>query len=382
MWHYCQVPAQRTFWLDLFTQETWGEFEAAGAKVTGFSGQRWKTVQRMEVGDYLLCYLVGVSRWIAILEVTGPAFHDESPIWSSKVFPSRIPVQVVAALTPDTAVPVLSMRETLSIFSNLKNPNFWSGPFRGSPAEWKKADGEAVVAAVREAQDVPIVRPIERSRLESRPSAVVSSIGVVTLPDDDEDEEGENRSDHGASTSEVGDSSAHTEMQYHLLKFGSEMGLDVWVARNDKGRSWRAKAFADIPRLRKTLPQQFDSVTNRTIELIDVLWLRGNAIVAAFEVESTTSVYSGLLRMADLLALQPNLNIPLFIVAPEGRRTKVISEINRPTFSQLKPPLVNVCRLMTFEKLQTMVKDTAEVVQHLRPDVLQEFTESCEVDAF
>jgi hypothetical protein len=61
---------------------------------------------------------------------------------------------------------------------------------------------------------------------------------------------------------------------------------------------------------------QFDEATNRTIELIDVLWLKGNAVVAAFEIESTTSIYSGLLRMSDLIAMQPNLNIPLYLVAP------------------------------------------------------------------
>jgi hypothetical protein len=54
--------------------------------------------------------------------------------------------------------------------------------------------------------------------------------------------------------------------------------------------------------MKAALPLQFDEATNRTIELIDVLWLQGNAIVAAFEIESTTSIYSGLLRMADLFA--------------------------------------------------------------------------------
>ena len=44
------------------------------------------------------------------------------------------------------------------------------------------------------------------------------------------------------------------------------------------------------------------------------------SIVRAFEVEHTTAVYSGLLRMADLLALQPNMDIRLHIVAPDERR--------------------------------------------------------------
>jgi hypothetical protein len=82
------------------------------------------------------------------------------------------------------------------------------------------------------------------------------------------------------------------------------------------------------------LPLQFDEATNRTIELIHVLWLKGNAIIAAFEIESTTSIYSGLLRIADLVAMQPNLSIPLYLVAPEDRREKVVWEINRPTFAR------------------------------------------------
>lgn len=85
------------------------------------------------------------------------------------------------------------------------------------------------------------------------------------------------------------------------------------------------------------MPLPFDAATNKIIENIDVLWLQGSAFQAAFEIEST--IYSGLLRMSDLLSMQPNLNIPLFLVAPDERRDKVISEVNRATFSRLQPPL-------------------------------------------
>jgi hypothetical protein len=80
-----------------------------------------------------------------------------------------------------------------------------------------------------------------------------------------------------------------------------------------------------------------DSESQRIIELIDVLWLRGtNRVVAAFEVERTTSIYSGLLRMSDLAALSPNLNFPLYIVAPKSRMDKVRRELSRPTFQYLE----------------------------------------------
>ena len=58
-----------TYWLDLFTLETWKEIGRHGSTVSGFAEGRRKTVERMRLGDYLLSYLTGVSRWIGLLEV-------------------------------------------------------------------------------------------------------------------------------------------------------------------------------------------------------------------------------------------------------------------------------------------------------------------------
>lgn len=169
-------------------------------------------------------------------------------------------------------------------------------------------------------------------------------------------------------------------MQWLLLRLGNDMGLDVWVARNDRGRSFDGNKFSDLARLKNDLPLQFDEATNRTIELIDVLWLKGNAIVAAFEIESTTSIYSGLLRLSDLISMQPNLNIPLYLVAPDDRREKVLSEINRPTFSRLSPPLNEVCRFISFSSLRSSIARVASVLRHLKPEFLEDISESCEIE--
>jgi hypothetical protein len=157
------------------------------------------------------------------------------------------------------------------------------------------------------------------------------------------------------------------------------MGFDVWVARNDRSRQFDGKRFQDFPKCRTSLPLQFDDATNRTIELIDVLWLKGNAIVAALEIESTTSIYSGLLRMADLISMQPNLNIPLYLVAPDEKREKVIAEINRPTFARLDPPLSEVCRFISFTDLCNKLAGVSGYVRYLRPEFLDELSESCVV---
>ena len=371
------MDVSRNYWLDLFTVKTWQEFLDAGAKVSGFREGRWRTVQRIKPGDYLLCYLTGVSRFIGVLEATADPFKDTSPIWADEVFPARVQVKEIVSLAPETAVPILHLKDRLSIFQNLSSPNAWTGHVRGSPARWKASDGEAIVEAVMEAKRNPIVRPVPKGKLRSRPKPVRGKGGSFTVPDSEETVEEPTKVREEEPSQET---TAHTEIQWLLLKLGSDMGLDVWVAKNDRSREANGRSLRDVPRLRDNLPLQFDEATTRTVELIDVLWMRKNAIVAAFEIESTTSIYSGLLRMSDLIAMQPNLNIPLYIVAPDERQKKVLAEVNRPTFSRLSPPMNQICRFVSFSALPDRVTQMADMARYLRPEFLEELSESCEVE--
>jgi hypothetical protein len=172
-------------------------------------------------------------------------------------------------------------------------------------------------------------------------------------------------------------STRHMEIQYLLATLGADMGFDIWIARNDRSRSWNGTALGELPRVIDELPTQFNEATNRTIELIDVLWLKGNSIAAAFEVECTTSVYSGLLRMSDLLALQPNIEINLFLVAPDERREKVKQEILRPTFSLKEKPLAEVCGFLAFGNFTTKLDGIRKLglASSLKADFLQKTAE-------
>lgn len=340
--------AERNYWLDLFTPQTWDEFLKAGSSVSGFRESKWNVVQKIQTGDYLLCYLTGISRWVGVLEVTSKkSFKDNSPIWKDDYFPCRLKVKLVAQLTPETAVPVQDMKDVLSAFKSAKSESYsraWTGKFRGSPAKWSKSDGEAVIAAILSAKNNPIKRPIDPKKLNYRPKAIEAKIGLVTVPDS----EPTTTLEGDSSTDVLKEPTAHTEIQALLLQLGGDMGFDLWVAKNDRSKVHNGVKFSELPKMKTALPLQFEDATNRTIELIDVLWLKGNAIVAAFEIESTTSIYSGLLRMSDLLSMQPNINIPLYLVAPDERRDKVMEEVNRPTFSHLNPPLADVCSYISF----------------------------------
>ena len=136
----------------------------------------------------------------------------------------------MAKLTPETGVPVKEMKDQLSVFQTAGGALAWTGHFRGSPTKWKTADGEAVVKAVLQAAESPVVRPIDPVKLKYRPKALKAKIGLVTVPESEGTEQPEQEV--------VKEPAAHTEIQWLLLKLGSDMGFSVWVARNDRSRSF------------------------------------------------------------------------------------------------------------------------------------------------
>jgi type II restriction enzyme len=74
------------------------------------------------------------------------------------------------------------------------------------------------------------------------------------------------------------------------------------------------------------------------VRLIDVLWIDPSVgrVAAAFEVEHSTSIYSGIVRLLDLAlgAAEPSVH-GLFIVAPDEREAQVRAQIARPAFRRI-----------------------------------------------
>ncbi|MCW5981931.1 MAG: hypothetical protein KIT09_27855 [Bryobacteraceae bacterium] len=368
------------YWLDLFTGETWDEFRKAGAKISGFRESRRKALQRIGPRDILLCYLTGVMRWVGALEVIGPS-KDTSLIWTSDPFPVRFEVKPLVMLDPECGVPMNQFEGKLDFYRSLEHKGGFKGFLRMSPNRFKReGDGGIIMEALREAERNPLPTPIDPRKLARKASyykvefrkGKVAVPTVVTVPEHDEDESA------NTEPRQVGEpTTRHAEIQYHLLRLGAELGLEVWVARNDRGKRQDGELLGAMAGMRDELPTQFNEATNRTIELIDVLWLKGNTIIAAFEIEATTSIYSGLLRMSDLLALQPNLDLALYLVAPDERRVKVRQEIARPTFAYREKPLPRVCGFISFEKLMEQVEGIRRLglATSLKPEFMKRIAE-------
>ena len=138
-------------------------------------------------------------------------------------------------------------------------------------------------------------------------------------------------------------------MQWRLIRLGQLARCDVWVPRNGQSKRYEGHSFRDV--VLREFHQTLD--VPRSIENIDVVWKFGPySIKSAFEIEHSTSVYSGILRLSDLRAEAPNSNYPLFIVASESRKRKVFDELKRPTFSGPCLRLNEVIRFLGYEKLR------------------------------
>lgn len=362
----------------LFSPDTHEAFIQTPRDNAGVRGRHQNAAARLQPGDILVCYLTRISRWLGLLKVVdGEPFRDES----RDPYVVRLQVEPLAfADDMEHAIPIRAP-EVWSALSFTRNQEpgsrTWTGKIRGSLVPLDQDDGqfleELLLSQSEELRTYPLSND-DRQKLDA--FAKLDNLQVrradtdvpVSVPEPDADV------DDIAEDDVPGRTSHH--MQATLARLGIDLGLDVWAPRSDRERMLATLDRGDITFLDR-LPLNYDEVTLRTIENIDVLWLRGRAIVRAFEVEHTTSVYSGILRMADLLALQPNMDIKLHLVAPSDRRERVSRELRRPVFSLLeRGPLAELCTYLPYEALEELA--ALPNLQHMRDSVIDEYVEGPE----
>lgn len=156
----------------------------------------------------------------------------------------------------------------------------------------------------------------------------------------------------------------HVKMQWKLASLGRKTGAKVWIPASDQSklkRVYRFNEFESEFAAGLDLPKSY-------IENIDVVWKEDYRIHAAFEVENTTAVYSGLLRFADLTVLAPNTTYPLVIVAPRQRRGRVRDQLRRPAFRRLE--LTEKVRFLSYEEVNAAHDRFSDIDRGLSAEVI------------
>jgi len=145
---------------------------------------------------------------------------------------------------------------------------------------------------------------------------------------------------------------AHLQIEWMLIKIGKLEGYDIWIAANDFNKDFNGEKFSDL--CLRELPHFAGPTILNIAKMIDVIWFRrGTAMpVRFFEVENSTSIYSGLLRINDVKIDYPISKAT--IVAPKNRKSLFESQLARRTFTYSE--LIDVCDFMDYE----MVKEWFE----------------------
>jgi len=363
------------YYLDLFSPETYEVFTKSNRDISGFRVRQQNAASRICVGDKFICYMTKLSCWVGVLEVVSEWFKDDTPLFyeTDDPFVIRFKVKPLAWLPKEKAIPIRDERvwRSLSFTRDYdRDYLYWTGKLRKSLNQLDEEDGqflEQFISAQAEGGETFEVDEREYQKLLAHRVRRLDKTVTVSVPQDTEADI------RATPPAEVRES---IKVQALLANVGAQMGMRIWIPRSDRNNvlsEWKGEHRP----LLENLPLNYDETTLRTIEQIDVLWLKGRAIVRAFEVEHTTSIYSGILRMADLLALQPNMDIKLHIVAPNERREKVFQELRRPVFSLLeKGPLFESCTFLSYDSVRELARE--KHLAHLSDSVLDDYTEEAE----
>lgn len=158
--------------------------------------------------------------------------------------------------------------------------------------------------------------------------------------------------------------SDHVRMQWKLLNLGMRAGSRVWIPTGDQSR---IRNLYNFDQFETDFAAGLDTQV-RYVENIDVVWKEEFRIDAAFEIENTTAIYSGLLRFSDLTLVAPNTIYPLFIVAPRDKRARLIEQLKRPTFRKFR--LEQKVRYLSYDAVDEIDRFFEDPNRGLTVDVL------------
>jgi hypothetical protein len=306
-----------------------------------------------------------------VLDFHSDAFEDTTPIFADEndSFPIRFKVHPRIMLDFEKAIPIEELWSELSFTRQLKPLAFgWAqaAKLRQSLVSISEQDGLIISRALEQQVSGGRIFELDAKDLRHIQRTVVRVEGgevEVEVPEREEEEE-----------PAAVEPRASLKVQAQLAQLGAILGFTFWIPASDRQRVLEMVPAVHQSKVVTTLPLNYDLATLKTIENIDVIWLDRRAIAHAFEVEHTTSIYSGLLRMADLLAMQPRMNINLHIVAPAERHEQVRREIVRPVFSVLEGGAMSErCSFLSCEAVNELLHQPN--LAHLRESILEDFEE-------
>ena len=223
------------YYLDLFSPATYEDFVNSHSNVSGFRERYVNQASKVKLGDKLICYMTGLSRWIGILEVTSEFFKDTEarPGFQDDPYIIKFRVNPLVLLPKEKGIPIKDDR----VWNNLsftkehdKSSSCWTGKFRSTLNVIEDSDGEfleSLLFSIQASEETFPVDEREYARLKTHQVRSKDKVISVSVPQEKDNE----LEDTPTPRPEVRHSIA---VQTLLARIGIDMGMKVWVPRNDR----------------------------------------------------------------------------------------------------------------------------------------------------
>ena len=123
----------------------------------------------------------------------------------------------------------------------------------------------------------------------------------------------------------------HTKAEGALLELGNLLGYDTYVTADDRNKKYRDIPLAEIATLQE-LPNSIAQSILNTVRHIDVIWFKEELPEYCIEVEHSTDITRGLLRLYQLRGLKTSF----VVVAPAEARDKFKREVEKAPFHSIR----------------------------------------------
>lgn len=145
------------YWLDVYTEESWKEHLnnlKNGVNVVGFKKSFHKKAKNIQIGDYFIAYVKGVSKFVGVSKITSTAWEGAGRIHVDDPYPIRFSIENVYRLELDKGIPIKDLKEKLSIFENIGAKN-WGFLVIRSMFEYNTKDATTIIKAIEKAAPKP-----------------------------------------------------------------------------------------------------------------------------------------------------------------------------------------------------------------------------------
>ena len=296
-------------WLFVASSGNWQGIVKHGSFGIRYSG----ILEEAQSGEPCVAYVPrqGQRLFIGLGELTGSYYHDEM-----QKYPHRVKLDVKLA---KNGVSLKSLRSRLQFVNDVPNLGL---ALRKGALRIPLSDYEVIKEAL---ESPPISTRLQPLMQEGR-EKVTRNRGIES----------------------------HAEAEADLLELGNLLGFDTYVTADDRNKEFRGKLLSETATLRE-MPNFTTQEILDTARHIDIIWFEDKFPVQCFEVEHSTGVSQGLLRLFRLRGL----NTGFTIVAPAEAQGKFEREVEKAPFRSIR----NRFRFKSYEDLGRFLRVAREFVK-------------------